>query len=153
MLFLVRHGESTLNAAGIKYGRLDPPLTPRGAHQATETAHHLDGKIIGIACSTQLRAVQYANLLADLLNLRQPRTYPGLAERSFGEAEGLTREQIARRFPDGPPGMETYEQAAARARRTLALLPAGFAVVTHSGVIRGLTGQSVANGAVVTIGV
>lgn len=154
MLYLVRHGESTLNAAGIKHGRMDPPLTLNGERQALTTALALTGeRVAGIVSSPQIRALHYAQLLAHLLGTRPPRVMAALAERSFGAAEGHTPEHIAATWPDGPPGMESYEQAAERALRALAGLPDRTVVVTHSGVIRGLTGRkSVGNGEIIQFG-
>ncbi|WP_284246686.1 histidine phosphatase family protein, partial [Methylobacterium haplocladii] len=40
-LILVRHGESTANAAGAFTGRLDVPLTERGREQARAVGRRL----------------------------------------------------------------------------------------------------------------
>ncbi|MCW2996341.1 MAG: histidine phosphatase family protein, partial [Conexibacter sp.] len=37
-LTVIRHGETTLNAAGRYSGQLDPPLTARGREQAAALA-------------------------------------------------------------------------------------------------------------------
>lgn len=41
VLYLVRHGETALNVAGVFLGRADPPLTPRGVRQAAWLAANL----------------------------------------------------------------------------------------------------------------
>lgn len=147
-LYLVRHGESTLNAAGVKYGLLDPPLTPTGTAQAHDTAARLDGIAAAIICSPLRRAHEYALLLARLLGLPAPTVHDELTERSFGMAEGLTPALIARDYPHGVPLAESPDTVAARARPVLEALTAPTIVVTHQGVIKGLTGEGLPNGGV-----
>jgi len=149
MLYLVRHGESTLNAAGVKYGHLNPPLTLAGIEQANATATELNGRVNVIVTSPLARAHHFALLLAERLGLGQPLVSSALIERSFGAAEGLTAQQIARDYPGRVPLMESDAQAAARARNFLLDLNTTAAIITHKGVIRGLTGTPLDNGAVI----
>ena len=139
MILLVRHGESTLNALGIKYGRLNPGLTERGIEQAHRVALHLDGCVVQVVTSPLRRAHDFATIVAHLISAPTPIVIPDLMERAFGAAEGMTPGMIRRLWPDGDvPGMETYQDAAARARTALEPITAPTAVITHAGVIRGL---------------
>lgn len=145
-LYLVRHGESTLNAAGVKYGHLNPPLTLAGIEQAKTTALDLNGHVNVIITSPLARAHHFALLLAAHLNLGEVIVSSALIERSFGMAEGLTPAHLERDYPDGVPLMETDEQAATRARTFLDTINVKAAIITHKGVIRGLTGNGIPNG-------
>ena len=40
-IYLVRHGETSLNAAGAYYGAMDVELTPKGVVQAGEVGRYL----------------------------------------------------------------------------------------------------------------
>ncbi len=149
MIYLVRHGESTLNAAGIKYGLLDPPLSPRGLSQALATSRQLES-VTAIWTSPLKRARDFADLLAAILDLPDPIVEHALIERPFGAAEGMTREMIASHWPNGNvPGMGTYEDVARKALDVMASIAEPTAVITHLGVIKGITGEHPNNGEVV----
>jgi probable phosphoglycerate mutase len=62
MLVLVRHGESTLNAAGALVGRLDPELTELGRSQAAAVGQLL-GDVVELRSSSLRRARDTAALL------------------------------------------------------------------------------------------
>ena len=129
-LFLVRHGETDWNAAGRWQGQTDIPLNPRGREQAREVAGRLRGEGLGaIASSDLLRARTTAEIVAAELGLVVNHLDPGLRERRFGCFEGLTREEVAVRFPEAwtryladpgpaPPGGESRDALLGR------LLPA-----------------------------
>src|SRR4030088_1814309 len=53
-LLLVRHGESTWNAARRIQGQLDPPLTERGAAQARALSERLTGRRLAALYSSDL---------------------------------------------------------------------------------------------------
>lgn len=140
MIYVVRHGESTLNAKGVKYGDLDPELTDRGFQQALEVAEMAWGDHFHVYASPALRAWQTASVIATVVGTT-PVVVHELRERSFGEAEGLTKAEIQRRWGSDPiPGMESVESAGARAREFLDTLEGDCIVVTHAGVMKGLFG-------------
>lgn len=62
MLVLVRHGESTANAAGLLLGRSDVPLTEKGRAQAASLAGRL-GSVRRLVSSPLRRAVDTAGAL------------------------------------------------------------------------------------------
>ncbi len=88
-LWLVRHGESTWNIAGLAQGHNDEAeLTERGLEQAAEAAGHFHGRAVrAIYASDLLRAQQTAAVFAAVLGL-PVRTDARLRERSLGVLEG-----------------------------------------------------------------
>jgi broad specificity phosphatase PhoE len=88
-LWLVRHGESTWNIAGICQGHNDDAeLTERGRRQAAQAADGFRGREIRAIYSSDLRrARQTAAAFAAVLGL-PVRTDARLRERSFGVLEG-----------------------------------------------------------------
>jgi broad specificity phosphatase PhoE len=62
VLVLLRHGESTANAAGLLLGRSDAPLTERGREQARTLAHSL-GQVVRLISSPLTRALDTAGAL------------------------------------------------------------------------------------------
>ena len=88
-LWLVRHGESTWNIAGLAQGHIaEAELTPRGLRQAAEAAERFRGRAVrAIYASDLRRALQTAAAVGQVLSL------PVLAdarlrERSLGVLEG-----------------------------------------------------------------
>lgn len=154
-LLLLRHGQSTFNAEARWTGQCDPPLTPRGEDEARLAAARLrDVGIEAIVTSDLDRARQTATLLADALGLPDPSVEPRLRERSVGEWEGLTFDEIEAGWPGlleeyragrlaTAPGGEAVESF--RARIEAGLLDIGgrhdgarVVVVAHGGVLRTL---------------
>jgi broad specificity phosphatase PhoE len=147
-VLLVRHGQSEWNAEGRWQGQADPPLTDLGRLQAREAARAL-GTVDAVWASDLQRAVETATIIADQLGVGPVVVDPDLRERDAGEFSGLTRPDIAARFPgyldDGrrPPGWEPDEALVARALRALhaiaAEVPGGdVLVITHGGLVYAL---------------
>jgi broad specificity phosphatase PhoE len=88
-LWLVRHGESTWNIAGLAQGHNDEAeLTERGLRQAAEAAVQFRGRTVrAIYASDLRRARQTAAAFAAVLGL-PVRTDARLRERSLGVLEG-----------------------------------------------------------------
>lgn len=142
-LLVVRHGQSTWNAAGRWQGRADPALTELGEQQAADAALHV-GPIDEVWTSDLVRARRTAEIVAAHLGL-DVRVDPRLAERDAGEWEGLTRDEIEAGWPGWlaehrrPPGFEPDDVVAARGIEVLSDLAGRsgrLLVVSHSGVIR-----------------
>ncbi|KXX78312.1 Adenosylcobalamin/alpha-ribazole phosphatase [Madurella mycetomatis] len=98
-LFLVRHGETVDNVAGIYAGTRDSPLTSHGILQAGRLASHLAslGPAKHIFSSDLQRAVETARAIVDAQPAPLPTAaaavpqliqLPELRERDFGTAEG-----------------------------------------------------------------
>jgi probable phosphoglycerate mutase len=149
-LLLWRHGRTEWNATGRFQGQMDPPLDAEGRAQAARVAPLLVGSGLDradtvVVSSDLSRAEETARVLTDLLGVPL-RLDPRLREHGLGSWEGLTRDEVASRFPDqyadwvaGHPvrgrGGEDSAEVTARALDALADLPAaGIAVVvTHGG--------------------
>ena len=153
-LFLVRHGETDWNAAGRWQGQTDVPLNPRGREQAREVAGRLRAAgLAAVASSDLLRARSTAEIVAAELGLTVNHLDAALRERRFGCFEGLTREEVAARFPEAwaryvadpgpaPPGGESREELLGRLLPAIASaaarLPGPLLVVLHGGAMRAL---------------
>ncbi|WP_104524759.1 histidine phosphatase family protein [Blastococcus atacamensis] len=148
-LVVWRHGRTEWNAAGRFQGQMDPPLDDVGRAQAAHAAPHLmaglDGQDAVVLSSDLVRAADTARVLTDLMGV-DLRLDERLREHGMGSWEGLTRDEIAERFPeqyaDWLAGRSVRgrggEETAAVAERVLAALrelpPADVAVVvTHGG--------------------
>jgi broad specificity phosphatase PhoE len=110
-LVLVRHGESTANAAGIGQGRAEYPLSERGQRQARRTAAYLAtlGPFQGLYASPQERAAQTAAAIGEALGL-MPHLDADLVEIDIGILSGSSWAQMEARHPEV---MARYRQAEA----------------------------------------
>jgi probable phosphoglycerate mutase len=149
-LILWRHGRTEWNASGRFQGQLDPPLDEEGRNQAVLAAPHLvaSGLARGeavVVSSDLSRTAETAATLTALLGVPL-HLDPRLREHGMGSWEGLTRTEVAQKFPDqyadwmaGRPvrgrGGEDPEAVADRAVAALADLPDApvAVIVTHGG--------------------
>jgi 2,3-bisphosphoglycerate-dependent phosphoglycerate mutase len=150
-LILARHGETDWNRENRFQGHADPPLNDLGRTQSAELAEALAEEGIAHVYSSPLRrAHETAAIVAARLGL-EVETVEALREIDVGSWSGLTRDELAERFPeayarwlDGGRGFddgETYEALAERvvpALRRLASQHEGdvVLVVTHGGPSR-----------------
>lgn len=99
-LYLIRHGQSAGNAEGRFGGHGATPLSELGMKQAKMTAQAMQKeRITAIYSSDLLRAVNTANYLAELCNLKVTTT-PAFRERHVGVLEGLTFDESREQHPD-----------------------------------------------------
>jgi len=152
-ILLARHGETDWNAVGRWQGHTDRALTERGRRQAAELAERLANlELDAVYSSDLLRAVETAEPVAKRLGLPL-QTLPELREVDVGTWAGLTRDEVAERFPDGfrlwsewQTGWEdgeTYDQMGERVVGAVLRLAgvhegARILVVSHGGAIRAL---------------
>ncbi|MEO7122767.1 MAG: histidine phosphatase family protein [Lacisediminihabitans sp.] len=144
LLYLVRHGETDWNRQRRIQGSTDIPLNDTGRAQAMRAGNLLARRRWdGILSSPLSRAYETARIIAREVGLNEPHRLDDMAERQYGDAEGLTDRQLSRRFPQGSsvPGRETREAVAARVLPALVRLAESnpgksFIVTTHGGVIR-----------------
>lgn len=138
-IWLVRHGQTRLNALGVRHGQEhDPQLTPLGAAQAwTAGMRFTERTDLTILTSPLRRARETAALIALAAGVK--------LETIMCDAR-LTE----RPYDDG--WLETCADAAIRAKRALTCIEHPHVIaVTHAGVIKGLMGISTpANGSVHT---
>ncbi len=97
-VFLVRHGQTAWNEAGIAQGHTDVELDDIGLTQAEAVAAELSNNRVGRVLSSDLkRAVQTGQPLADSLSKKLEQTNL-LRERCFGSWEGLPYAEISAQF-------------------------------------------------------
>jgi broad specificity phosphatase PhoE len=98
-LLLVRHGQSTWNREHRIQGQLDPPLSDHGRRQAIQVARRLGGRrLAGFYSSDLKRAFETADVIGGVVAAK-PSPSAGLREIFLGAWEGLTTEELAKRFP------------------------------------------------------
>lgn len=149
LLYLVRHGETDWNAQRRIQGSTDIPLNDVGRRQAAAAAELLARRRFDAVVASPLsRAAETGAIIAERLALPAPTTYPGLAERSYGEAEGLTDTEVTARYPhDDIPGRESRAALLARITETLGEIAVRFdggvvVVATHGAVIRSVVNEA-----------
>ena len=99
-LILLRHGETTHNAAGIWQGQLDVPLNDRGRVQAAAAAVALATRPVARVVSSDLaRAAETAHIVAEVLG-HPVQLDPRFREIQAGEWEGRTSEEVQAAHPD-----------------------------------------------------
>jgi len=98
-IYLIRHGESADNAAGVLGGRRDSELTEKGRLQAKETAYNISGRDYDfdiIYSSPLKRALETARIIAGKLGIADLRTDERLRESDFGILTGKPYSDIDR---------------------------------------------------------
>jgi probable phosphoglycerate mutase len=151
-LILLRHGRTAWNAQRRFQGQSDPPLDDVGRMQAYEVAGLVAALRPDLLVSSDAaRAMQTAELVSTAVGL-PVHAEPRLRERSLGHWEGLTRDEVAAKYPDefadwvagrdvSGRGGETREQVAERAMAAFGGLPRveTAVLVTHSATAMALT--------------
>lgn len=147
MIFLIRHGETPLNAAGV-FQHPETPLSPRGQEQARRLAERLARLgLRRILTSDYQRALETAQALGAASGCRVE-SEALLRERHFGALRGRPYAEIAGNpfaadfVPPGGESVRDFERRAALAwEHILACDPergGPLAVVTHGLVCRAL---------------
>lgn len=153
-LLLVRHGETSYNAAGRLQGHTDIALSETGREQARLLSRRLAAAWplatkepslsrfpipppTAIFSSDLSRAYETAQILREGVPALQSLTIrqtPLLRERSYGSWEGFTApEARLRTGTEEPPDGESYEQAAERMYEAFATLRAAAAETAPPG--------------------
>jgi broad specificity phosphatase PhoE len=132
VIWLVRHGQSELNAAGVRHRRENTPLTALGLAQA----HAVDIATLDtfrVLTSPLLRAYATACIIALNHGSAAPVVVDVLAERDWGQDCDVAAKPAADLLRGIPEDQDTV-------------------IVTHAGIIKGLLGTDVtpANGAVIS---
>ncbi|MFF1633113.1 histidine phosphatase family protein [Leifsonia sp. NPDC058248] len=143
---LVRHGQTDWNLSKRIQGSSDIPLNDTGREQAESTGRALaGGSYDAIYASPLSRANETASIIARHTGLDTPLPLEAVAERRYGEAEGLTGSEILARWPEGTPVPGRESRDAVVERALPALLDLGekhpgesIIVVSHGGVIGSL---------------
>ena len=153
-LIAIRHGETEWNLERREMGQLDSPLTKRGIQQAEAIGRRLSGVPFDAVYSSDLgRAVQTAEIIASISE-NVVRLHPGLRERHMGLFQGLTWEELEKKFPnereeygrigywDVVPEGETAQQRLDRSVRAFTGIAEDYpnqtvVAVTHAGILTG----------------
>jgi broad specificity phosphatase PhoE len=164
-MILLRHGQTIFNAVfgltRIDPGVVDPGLTDEGRRQIAAAAESLAGlPLRRLVASPYTRALETAEIL--IRRLKVPvEIDPLVGERGHFACDiGTARSRLVERWPQHRFGTfdeqwwrpaESEEDFAHRCQRFREAVAAledwpEVLVVTHWGVIRGLTGRSVGNG-------
>jgi probable phosphoglycerate mutase len=151
-VYLLRHGALARDSRDRFIGQTDLPLAPEGVRQAEALAAALrECAIDGIYCSDLLRCRQTAAIIAGATGLAVE-ARPGLREIALGEWEGLSRREVAARFPAQyaargrdlenyrVPGGESFAECGRRALAAWAAIHSAggerVVVVGHAGLNR-----------------
>jgi len=145
-----RHGRTTWNADGRYQGQADPPLDLVGQEQSRRAATQLAADRPDLIITSDLiRATSTAAALGDLTGL-PVRVDLRLREIDVGSWQGLTRDEVAARYPEqfaawvaGQPlldrGGESKAQLDARALAALSEIDVEHVLlVTHGGTSRSI---------------
>ena len=142
-IFLVRHGRTPLNAAGVLRGRIDTPLDDVGRAEARALGDVFrDKPLASIITSPLARARDTAAAIANSTEAHVDLD-ADLADRDYGEWAGHSLESVEAKFGslDNAPGVEHLDVFVARV--TAALIRAAdladaspVVVVAHDAVNR-----------------
>lgn len=98
-LYLIRHGQVANFAEGTYNGHNDVDISELGVRQMEAVAARLkDEKLAGIYCSDLIRTKRGAEIIAAEHGLTS-KSHHTLRELNIGLWEGLTLEEIEKRFP------------------------------------------------------
>lgn len=150
-ILLARHGESDWNRERRWQGHADRPLTARGREQASALAERLAQIDLDAVYASDLRRARDTASTVAAGQALEVRVRRALREVDVGAWSGLTRAEVAERFPEafrqwegGYPGWddgETYdamrERVVSEILRIAGAHDAGCVlVVSHGGPIR-----------------
>lgn len=155
-IIFIRHGETDWNVTLQYQGQGNVPLNRRGQQQARLTGERLKAyKACALYSSDIVRARNTAEIISPIVGL-EPIMMPELREIDVGQWEGLTPEELYRRFPehmreyDRDPartvrrGGESYAQLQERALKAMQSMydahmgEETVLAVTHGGTIRAI---------------
>jgi broad specificity phosphatase PhoE len=154
-LVLLRHGETEYNAGGRLQGQIDSVLTEAGREQARAAVPALMRFAPELTVASDLRrAAKTAEVFGTVSGVPL-RTDKRLRETHLGAWQGMTGEEVDRRWPGGrrawreptwaPPGGEARVEVAARACELVDELDgevAGTALLcAHGGTIAATTAR------------
>ncbi len=151
-LILVRHGQTEWNAGGRYQGQSDVALSELGRKQASLLAERFPAKELDAIYTSDLdRARATAECVGERFGLRVC-PEPAFRELSFGDWEGLTYQEISKRWPEEAnklftapdelsiPNGETFQELQKRAMDKIAAL-----CETHGGQTVGIFAHGAIN--------
>ena len=147
---LVRHPETEANVSGRFVGRGDSPFTPEGLLQAARLPAEVAAFDPDVVWTSPLRRAQSVALMAAELAHVPLHVDERLAELHFGDAEGMTYEEIVNagmpfnyrsaEEPVAPNGESrgSIERRVAQIADEVVASGGRVAVVAHGGVVRAM---------------
>lgn len=99
-LYLVRHGQTAGNVNGLFIGATDIPLDETGERQAQELGARFEGIALDAVLTSPLQRARRTAEAIGRVTGKEPIVVPGLSEMHFGDAEGLTFQQVIGQFPE-----------------------------------------------------
>lgn len=148
---LLRHGQTAWNLQRKNQGKEDIPLDEVGRRQSEQTLAALSQRSFDVIWSSPLkRALETAQRVAEASN-GTVRVDERLVERSYGEWEGLTPEEIGAPYeeyrrdrvlyrpPGGETGIEVFCRCVSFLHDAIAEGAPSQLVVSHGGTIAFLT--------------
>jgi broad specificity phosphatase PhoE len=94
VLYLVRHGTTTMNIENRYRGRRDIPLDAQGYQDAVDAARFLGARGISAVYTGPLRrTIATAQIIADAAGVPDIRILHGLINLNYGSWEGMTAEE------------------------------------------------------------
>lgn len=148
LLALVRHGETEWNRQGRIQGTTDVPLNETGMAQAIDAATKLSSERFtqdwsGVITSPLSRAQVTGEVIANALGIPFLPPMLGLAERDYGQAEGMDMESARIQYPDGDyPESESNDLVLKRALWSIEDIRSRHSqpmvVVAHGGLLHTL---------------
>ena len=158
-IFLLRHGHLENSERHVINGSTDVSLSSTGLDQMNFWKKRFSGSFLDFFCSSTLRrTIDGVKILSDGKDV-PVQAISGFCERSFGDWEGKTRQEIERLNPEGyrrwlevdpafaPPNGESLEMFRERVKETLdevleKSMGKNILMVGHSGVNRVLLLQA-----------
>lgn len=153
-IYLIRHGTTDWNEVGKYQGSSDIPLNQKGIDEAIQVGKELsEVPFTSLYSSPLVRAHATAREIAKHHDL-PIQLVEGLKERSYGDFEGMTFDEIERHpyfqkhlrknwYLLGAPNGESFEQSTKRVGKTFEGIVSNHAnetigIVAHGGVIKSI---------------
>jgi broad specificity phosphatase PhoE len=101
LLYVVRHGTTTMNVENRYRGRCDVPLDAQGYQDAVDAARQLsDAGLTAVYTGPLRRTIATAQIIADEARVPDLRILHGLNNVDYGVWEGMTADEAAIYAPD-----------------------------------------------------
>lgn len=149
-IYLMRHGQSEGNAAGVMQGQSEFPLSETGIRQAKAAGRRFrdeGARFKKIITSPLQRAHQTAEIIGEILNT-PVELDPDWMERNNGRLAGLRPDEIAERYPRagfvhlyqpvgeiGESQWELYLRAGRAVQSLINNPPGRYLVISHGGIL------------------
>lgn len=145
LIYLIRHGQTPLNARGLIRGRLDEPLDDTGQHQAEALGRLFQGVTIARVITSPLQRARRTGAPIAATAGIEVEIDTGLNDRDYGEWAGRPRVEVEQRFGsvNAAPGVESWETLTARVLAAFKVIVANMdhrpiVIVGHDAVNRAL---------------